>query len=115
MIGFKYRFHGHGSLAFLFRKGWVIRDNLLTIKYLPNKYRKTSRFSVIISKKITKKAVLRNRIRRRLYEIIRTEIIPQTNEVYDIAIIINSVNINDLSYLEIKSKVISLFQKANLL
>lgn len=115
MISFKYRFHGHGSLDFLFRKGDIKRNNFLTIKYLPNKLRKYSRFSVIVSKKITKKAILRNRIRRRIYGIIRTEIIPKIKSTYDIAIIINSVDINKLNYLELEDKIINLFKQANLL
>lgn len=114
MINFKYRFHGHGSLAFLYRNGKIKRSSYLTVKYLPNRYRKVSRFSVIISKKIAKTAVLRNRIRRRVYEVIRQEI-PKITAIYDVAVIINSVEVNNLSYLELKDKVLDLFKQANLL
>ena len=114
MINFKYRFHGHGSLAYLYRNGKIERSNFLTVKYLPNQRRQLSRFSVVVSKKITKKAVVRNRIRRRIYEIIRQEI-PNIKSVYDVVIIINSLEINQLAYLELKSKIINLFQKADLL
>ena len=91
-----------------------MKSFFLTIKYLSNNYRKTSRFSVIISKKIAKTAVLRNRIRRRIYEIIRQEI-PNITAVYDVAIIVNSIEINNLSYLDLKSKLLDLFKQAELL
>lgn len=41
------------------------------VKYLPNK-KTYNRWSVIISKKIEKRAVIRNRKRRQIYESIRT-------------------------------------------
>ncbi len=104
MINFKNRFHGHGSLNYLYRNGLIIRSKFITLKYLTNSYRKNSRISVIISKKITKKAVLRNRIRRRIYEIIRLELNNFTG-VFDLAIVVNSLEINEMDYLEIKSMI----------
>jgi ribonuclease P protein component len=40
--------------------------------YAHNKSRKDYRMAVIVSKKTAKSAVVRNRIRRRLYEVVRT-------------------------------------------
>ncbi len=89
MLTKKNRFHGHGSLAYLYRNGTAVRSHLLTIKYLANPRRKHSRVSVVISKKVHKSAVGRNRIRRRVYEIIRHEL-PKFTTNYDLTVIIIS-------------------------
>lgn len=43
----------------------------MALKYVPNERRNTYRLSVVVSKKVAKLAVVRNRIRRRLYEAVR--------------------------------------------
>ena len=83
------RFHGHGSLAYLYKNGTAVRSHLMIIKYLKNPRRNTSRIAVVISKKVHKSAIGRNRIRRRVYEIIRREL-PNFTDVYDVAVIIVS-------------------------
>lgn len=83
------RFHGHGSLAYLYKNGTAIRSHLVVIKYLKNPRRTTSRIAVVISKKVHKSAVGRNLIRRRIYEIIRQEL-PRFSGIYDVAIIVVS-------------------------
>lgn len=71
MLANKYRFHGYGSLNYLFRHGKVGRGRLLLVRFVENKRREESRATVIVGKKVAKSAVVRNRIRRRLYEILR--------------------------------------------
>lgn len=71
MIGKSHRFHGHGSLTYVYRHGRVVRGPLMALKYVPNERRNTYRLSVVVSKKVAKLAVVRNRIRRRLYEAVR--------------------------------------------
>lgn len=83
------RFHGHGSLRYLYKNGTAVRSHWLTLKYIKNPRRKKSRISVVISKKVHKSAVGRNRIRRRLYEIMRHEL-PSFSGVYDLTIIVIS-------------------------
>ena len=83
------RFHGHGSLKYLFKNGGMVRSHYFTLKYHPNSRRSNSRFAVIVSKKIHKSAVGRNRIRRRMYELLRHEQ-PNLSEVHDIAVIVTS-------------------------
>lgn len=83
------RFHGHGSLKYLYKNGTAVRSHWITLKYISNPRRKKSRVSVVISKKVHKSAVGRNRIRRRVYEIMRHEL-PNFNGVYDITVIVIS-------------------------
>jgi ribonuclease P protein component len=71
MIGRKNRFHGYNSLNYVYRHGQTARGQLLSLKYAENPKRKEYRVAVVVSKKVSKSAVVRNRIRRRVYEAIR--------------------------------------------
>ena len=71
MLSFKHRFHGHNSLRYVYKNGSAERTRLVTLKYVTNPHRKQSRVAIVISKKVLKGAVGRNRVRRRLYEAVR--------------------------------------------
>jgi ribonuclease P protein component len=111
MIAADYRFHGHGSLNYLFRNGTTARNSRILVRSVANRRRKTSRISVIVSKKVSKSAVVRNRIRRRVYEVIREHwgnITPQT----DFAVTILSADIAVLGNQEVVQSVIGALQQA---
>ncbi len=113
MIPFKNRFHGHNSLRFVYKNGQAVRSRLMTIKTIANPHRKQSRVAVIISKKTIKGAVKRNRIRRRVYEYIRTKL-PEISGVYDIAIIVLSSEILNLSHQDMVQQIDSLVKQSNI-
>lgn len=71
MIAKKFRFHGYGSLKFVYSKGRTARARYLSLKTVENTRRRESRLAIVVSKKISKRAPERNRIRRRLYEAVR--------------------------------------------
>lgn len=71
MISRKHRFHGYGSLRHVYRSGSTVRGPLCSLKYSHNPKRQHYRLAVVVSKKVAKSAVLRNRIRRRVYEAVR--------------------------------------------
>ena len=73
MIRKAYRFHGHGSLKYVYKNGLIVRGPLCALKYVRNERRDDYRLAVVVSKKVHKSAVVRNRIRRRLYEAFRLE------------------------------------------
>lgn len=79
----------------------------MTLKYIQNPRRKHSRVSVVISKKVHKSAVGRNRIRRRVYELMRHEL-PQFTGAYDIAVIIVSGETITASHDDLQKTVHSL-------
>lgn len=54
---------------FIFKYGKSFKDRFLVLKYIKNN--KESRVAFIISSKVSKEAVTRNKIRRRLSELIR--------------------------------------------
>ena len=113
MIPVNYRFHGHGSLRYLFKNGQAVRSRHITIKYIANSRRKHSRFSVVVSKKVHKSAVGRNRMRRRLYELVRLEI-PKLNGTYDVALIITNSEVMSMEYVELEAGIRELFTQAGL-
>ena len=71
MISRAHRFHGYNSLRHVYGHGKTTRGPLFSVKSVLNERRKTYRVAVVVSRKIDKSAVARNRIRRRLYEIVR--------------------------------------------
>lgn len=71
MISRSHRFHGYNSLRNVYRTGKVARGPLFAIKAADNPRRQSYRLAVVVSRKVSKSAVARNRIRRRLYETTR--------------------------------------------
>ncbi len=69
MIALKNRFHGHNSVTKV--RGTSIGLDGFKVFCVRNHKRNDYRMAVIVSKKIAKSAVVRNRIRRRLYEAVR--------------------------------------------
>lgn len=113
MISKLFRFHGHNSLRYVYSKGKAVRSQHVTIKFVPNSRRTHPRFSVVISKKVLKSAVGRNRVRRRIYEYLRNNS-DRLNSVYDIVVICTSSELRTLPYASISEQLDQLFEKASL-
>lgn len=113
MLSTRYRFHGHGSLRYVYKNGQAVRSHLLTAKYITNPRRRHSRFTVVVSKKVMKSAVGRNRIRRRIYEVIRHEI-AHFNGIYDVVIIVVSAELFAMPADELSETLRQLFTQAGL-
>lgn len=113
MLSKEHRFHGHGSLRYVYKNGQAIRSHLVTIKVVSNPHRKHSRFAVVVSKKVHKSAVGRNRIRRRVYEVIRTEL-PKFDPAHDVAVMVFSSELISLPYDELATTLRQLFEQAGL-
>jgi ribonuclease P protein component len=113
MIAQKYRFHGHGSLNYLHRNGSTARGAHMMAKFVPNAKRELPRFAVVVSKKVYKSAVKRNRIRRRIYEIIRLNIRPDSKSV-DTVFNVYSPEVLDLPNEKLTDEVKNLLKSAGL-
>lgn len=113
MLAFPFRFHGHGSLRYVYKNGQAVRSRLVTVKYTENKHRKHSRFAVVVSKKVHKSAVGRNRIRRRIYEIIRQEL-PGIPASHDVVVMVFSSEVLTLPAPELTETIKQLFSQADL-
>ena len=114
MISSKFRFHGHGSLRYVYSHGEAVRSPQATIKWVKNDRRHNSRVSIVVSKKVIKKAIGRNRIRRRLYEYMR-QTIPKLDSTYDIVVIVTTPDFRVMSFLELEGIIDELLTKAGLL
>jgi ribonuclease P protein component len=113
MLSHKYRFHGHGSLRYLYRNGSTVRNRSILLKYCENKHRVNSRVAVVVGKKVAKSAVKRNRIRRRVFEIVRkhwAHIKPH----HDISLTIFSAEFITLPADELEQQVVSVLTQARL-
>lgn len=113
MLTIHHRFHGHGSLRYVYKNGEAIRSRLITIKYVVNPHRGHSRFAVVISKKVLKSAVRRNRVRRRVYEVIRLEL-PKLRTAHDMAVMVFNSEVESMPSDELTQLIRQLFEQADL-
>lgn len=72
-----------------------------------------SRFAVVASKKVSKKAVIRNRIKRRIVEIIRLNMSKICNG-YDIMFFVKS-DVSKIEHQKLQEEILLLFKKARIL
>lgn len=114
MIAKMFRFHGHSSLNYVYRKGASVRGPMCAIKYIHNPRRTRYRAAIVVSKKVHKNAVVRNRIRRRCYEIIRN-LLDQSTEPYDIVVTIFSDTIASLPQSELELMITAQLKQAGIL
>lgn len=89
----------------VFKKGKTIANKLVFLKSLKNNLN-NNQFGFIVSTKISKKAVIRNKIKRRLREIVRQT---DTKPGFDIIIIVKPEILNK-DYQEIKNNVENLLK-----
>ena len=97
----------------MYRHASAERSRLLTIKYVANRRRRMPRIAVVVSKKVHKSAVGRNRIRRRVYEILRQHV-PYFTGVYDVALIITSSEVLTTPHDELVLVVTNLLVRAGI-
>ena len=114
MITRAHRFHGYNSLRHVYRQGKMARGALFAVKSIPNPRRKTYRAAVVVSRKVNKSAVARNRMRRRLYEAIR-QLENQISEPYDIVITVFHSTVLDTPYPELSGQLKKQFQDSGIL
>jgi ribonuclease P protein component len=87
MIAVSHRFHGYGSLRSVYQRGQTVRSSLISLKFIHRDPKRPYRVAVVVSRKVSKSAVVRNRIRRRLYELVRHQapsISPGTDLVFTV-------------------------------
>lgn len=114
MIARTHRFHGHASLRYVYKHGQIARGPCMVLKYARNDRRKTWRAAVVVSRKVHKSAVVRNRIRRRIYELLRLKLATFTEPI-DIVCIIHSEAVATISAHELEVVITGQLQKAKLI
>lgn len=114
MIAKHHRFHGYNSLRHVYRHGTIVRGPLTAIKYKRNDRRSTYRLAIVVSKKVSKSAVVRNRIRRRMYEAVRLHE-GRIKDPYDIVITVFHENVATMPSEELKTMVRTQLSQAGII
>lgn len=114
MIARANRFHGYNSLRQVHSRGSVIRGQFIALKFLHNPKRSKYRAAVVVSRKVHKSAVVRNRIRRRIYETVRNNIADE-NPPYDLVFVVYSDQVAVLDTAELQKQLCSQLSKAGVL
>ncbi|SRR6266568_5896378 len=110
MIHQTHRFHGHNSLRFVYQNGQTVRGPHSALRYVRNPRRKTYRVAVVVSRKVSKSAVVRNRIRRRIYETVRVQS-PHIARAYDMVFTVFSDQLASMQYADVAASVVTQLQK----
>lgn len=89
MLSTTNRFRGRNSLRSIYRYGQSVSCGDITLRFLNVKPGKAPRVAVVVSRKVDKRAVVRNKIRRRIYELTRAYL--QGNKVnIDLVLVVNN-------------------------
>ena len=112
MLSRRFRFHSRGGVRYVYAHGKTIRHAKISLVHCPNQ-RGFQRFAVVVSKKVDKRAVVRNRIRRRVYEAIRAYKKAQNfNEAKDFIFVIYSRDYVDCPFQDIQKQIASLIRES---
>ena len=111
MLPQKNRLNKKKDFDAVFKKGKSSFDELLGVKILKNNKQKFSRFGIIVSSKVSKKAVKRNKIKRRIRNIIRKNHL--SSIVIGDVVVISLPRVLDKKYSEIEKSLYKHFKKLN--
>jgi ribonuclease P protein component len=113
MLSKRYRFHSRGGVRYTYQHGKTIRDSKISLVFASN-IKKRQRFAVVVSKKVLKSAVGRNRIRRRVYEAIRIER-SNIQQPVDCIFIIYTKEIATIDFSELRGLIHNLLIEAKII
>jgi ribonuclease P protein component len=114
MISRQHRFHGYNSLRQAYRQGDTFRGPLFAVKAFHNPRRRTYRVAVVVSRKVNKSAVARNRMRRRLYELVR-ELDDQVTKPLDIVVTVFQNSLLETPHKELQAQLKKQFKDAGII
>ena len=113
MLSRKNRFHGRKGINSVYKYGENFNLNNISLRILKrNSYE--GRVAVVVSKKINKSAVVRNKMRRRIYEVVRT-LKPRLNGNYDMVINVYNEAVYDMKFEDLAILIEDVFIKAGCL
>lgn len=114
MISREHRFAGRTSLKFVYKNGRVVKGPFFSVRYIVNSRRQNYRAAVVVSRKISKSAVKRNRIRRRIYAVIGN-LEEQIASPYDIVVTVFNESVDDLKPNELERHLKSQLKAARII
>ncbi|OGZ36014.1 MAG: ribonuclease P protein component [Candidatus Portnoybacteria bacterium RIFCSPLOWO2_01_FULL_43_11] len=95
----------------VFKEGGYYRQGFISIRTVKNNL-KFNRYGFVVSLKISKKAVVRNKIRRRLSEIVRLKL-KEMKPGFDI-VVLTQPGIIGRGYRETEQTLVDLFKKSGI-
>ena len=111
MISQAHRFHGRNSLRFVYQRGQHIRGGAVALRFVANPRRRSYRVAVVVSRKVSKSAVVRNRIRRRIYELVRDRVRPAAGPL-DLVFTVYDESAATLAHESLQEIIVTLLAKA---
>lgn len=113
MLSKRYRFHSRGGVRHTYQNGKTIRGSRISLVFAENT-RNKQRYAVVVSKKVMKSAVARNRIRRRVYEAIRLQR-DKIQKPVDCIFIVYNREVMTMEFKELQKLVTDLLKEAKVL
>jgi len=95
----------------VFKRGTKFKEDFLFLRVVNNNSKK-SRFGFIVSQKVSKKATLRNKMKRRLRAMVRARM-PKIKKGFDVVFITNP-GLEKKDFWELEDILDTIFKKSNL-
>ncbi len=111
MLSKQHRLRRDTDFTKVFKKGKNSSGSLMRLKFAKNTLAVT-RFAVVVSTKVSKKAVKRNELRRRVQEVLRLhllEVVPS----HDVVVMMQPAALS-ASYAVLEKEIMSLLKKAKI-
>ena len=112
MLNKKYRFHSRGGVRYVYQNGKTIRKPKMSLVFAENT-RSLTRVAVVVSKKVEKSTVGRNRIRRRIYEALRLNF-DKIPKKYDYIFVVYSKDLIKMPFSKIEETLGELVAEAKI-
>lgn len=112
MLQRSHRFHSRGAVQALYRRGRATRGALMLCKTAP-RVQGELRFAVVVSTKVSKVAPVRNRIRRRIYELARVHLVME--QPLDMAITVFADSVAQLPAGELEDQFLQLCKQSGVM
>ena len=97
-------------MKYVYQKGKTVRTSRMSLVYTKNT-RGFTRIAVVVSKKIDKRAVVRNRIRRRIYEAVRLNF-DELPKATDYIFVVYSKDVMNMPFCELQEVILNLVDEA---
>ena len=109
----QYRLTRKKEFEQVYDSGKTVRNSFLFIKFFKDSSLEGSKFGIVVSAKVSKKATVRNKIRRQISEAIKPHL-KQVSKNVNVVIVTNS-KIVDKTFTEIEKVVLDLLKKGKIL
>ncbi len=105
------KIRGRKIFGAIYQSGQKTFSHFITLFFAPGSG--PSRFACVVSLRVSKKAVLRNKLRRRAYSLVGKHL-SDTKDGYNIILVFKS-GAAELSYAQLSRNILDLFKKSGLM